>query len=57
MLIEIVCELADMELCRTNKKTLDEMCNAYGVFLEEYQDQFNQIYDRLERSILDYMNE
>lgn len=57
MLIEIVCELADMELCRTNKKTLDEMCNADGVFLEEYQDQFNQIYDRLERSILDYMNE
>ena len=57
MLIEIVCELTDTELCRTNNKTLDEMCDADGAFLEEYQDQFNQIYDRLEGSILDYMNE
>ncbi|WP_289227533.1 hypothetical protein [Parabacteroides goldsteinii] len=57
ILIEIVCELADVELCRINKKTLDEMCDADGAFLEEYQDQFNQIYDRLEGSILDYMNE
>lgn len=57
MLIEIVCELTDTELCRTNKKTLDEMCDADGAFLEEYQDLFNQIYDRLEGSILDYMNE
>ena len=33
---------------------LDEIFDA---FLEEYQDQFNRIYDRLEGSILDYMNE
>ena len=57
MLIEIVSELADMELCRINGMTLDEMCDADGAFLEEYQDQFNRIYDRLEGSILDYMNE
>lgn len=57
MLIEIVCELADAELCRTNGKPLDEMCDADGAFLEEYQDQFDRIYDRLEENILDYMNE
>lgn len=37
MLIEIVCELTDIELYRTNKKTLDEMCDADGAFLEEYR--------------------
>lgn len=57
MLIEIVSELADMELCRINKKTLDEMCDADGAFLEEYQEQFNRIYDKQEGNILDYMNE
>ena len=56
MLIGIASELADMELCRTNGKTLDEMCDLDGAFLEEYQEQFNRIYDRLERNILDYMN-
>lgn len=57
MLIEIVSELADMELCRINGMTLDEMCDADGAFLEEYQERFNRIYDKLEGNILDYMNE
>lgn len=48
MLIGIVSELADMELCRTNEKALDEMCDADGAFLEEYQEQFNRIYDKIE---------
>lgn len=55
MLGEIVCELADMELCRVNGKTLEDMCDADGAFLEEYQEQFNRMYDNIEREISDYM--
>lgn len=57
MLSEIVCELADTELCRTSGRTIEEMCDADGAFLEEYQERFNRIYDKLEGNILDYMNE
>lgn len=48
MLNEIVCELADTELCRANGKTLEDMCDTDGAFLEEYQELFNRIYDELE---------
>ena len=53
---EIVCELADTELCRANGKTLEDMCDTNGAFLEEYQELFNRIYDELEMRITDYMN-
>lgn len=56
MLNEIVCELADTELCRANGKTLEDMCDTDGAFLEEYQELFNRIYDELEMRITDYMN-
>ena len=56
MLSEIVCELADTELCRANGKTLEDMCDTDGAFLEEYQELFNRIYDELEMRITDYMN-
>ena len=56
MLIGIVCELADMELCRATGKALEDMCDADGAFLEEYQEQFNRIYDEREMRITDYMN-
>ncbi|MCS2239563.1 hypothetical protein [Phocaeicola dorei] len=55
MLSEIVCELADTELCRVNGKAIEEMCDTDGVFLEEYQEQFNRVYDNIEREISDYM--
>lgn len=55
MLSEIVCELADTELCRVNGKAIEEMCDTDGAFLEEYQEQFNQVYDNIEREISDYM--
>ena len=32
MLSEIVCELADTELCRANGKTLEDMCDTDGLF-------------------------
>ena len=56
MLIGIVCELADTELCRATGKALEDMCDTEGAFLEEYQEQFNRIYDELEMRITDYMN-
>lgn len=55
MLGEIVCELADMELCRVTGKPLEDMCDEEGAFLEEYQDRFDRIYDTIEREISDYM--
>lgn len=57
MLSEIVCELADTELCRINGKTIEEMCDTDGAFLEEYQEQFNRVYDDIEREISDCMYE
>lgn len=57
MLSEIVCELADTELCRMNGKALEDMCDTDGAFLEEYQEQFNRVYDNIERNISDYMYE
>lgn len=36
MLIGIICELANMELCRATGKALEDMCDADGAFLEEY---------------------
>lgn len=38
MLSEVVCELADTELCRVNGKAIEEMCDTDGAFLEEYQE-------------------
>ena len=46
MLSEIVCELADLELC-----------DGEGAFLEEYQDRFDRIYDTIEMEISDNMYE
>lgn len=57
MLSEIVCELADMELCRITGKPLEDMCDEEGAFLEKYQDRFDRIYDTIEREISDYMYE
>lgn len=56
MLNEIVCGLTDMRLCRLNGKTLEDMCDTEGNFMEKYQEQFNGIYDELEKGISDYMN-
>ena len=57
MLSEIVCELADLELCRVTGKPLEDMCDGEGAFLEEYQDRFDRIYDTIEMEISYYMYE
>lgn len=54
---EVVCCLADMALTARNRIPLEDMCNEEGEFLEEYQEQFNRIYDNLERAIMNYKNE
>lgn len=45
MLIEIVSELADMELCRINGMTLDEMCDADRGFSGRISGTIQRIYD------------
>lgn len=49
--IRIVSELADLALVNQHGKTLEEMCNDDGEFLEEYQEQFNRIYDKIEDAV------
>ena len=48
LLIETVCGLADIALVKENGLPLEDMCDDEGEFLEEYQEQFNTIYDRYE---------
>lgn len=49
--IGIVSELADLALVNQHGKPLEEMCNDDGEFLEEYQEQFNRIYDKIEDAV------
>lgn len=46
--IGIVSELADLALVKQHGIPLEEMCNDDGEFLDEYQEQFNRIYDKIE---------
>lgn len=49
--IEIVSELADLALVNQHGIPLEDMCNDDGEFLEEYQEQFNRIYDKIEDAV------
>lgn len=42
---EIVCGLGDFVFVCKNGIVLEEMCNGNGEFYDEYQDQFNILYD------------
>ena len=48
LLIETVCGLADIALVKRSGIALEDMCDDEGNFLEEYQKQFNTVYDRYE---------
>lgn len=52
LLIGIVSELADLVLVNRHGIPLEDMCNDDGEFLEEYQEQFNQIYDKMEDAVI-----
>ncbi|KAA6301309.1 MAG: hypothetical protein EZS26_002506 [Candidatus Ordinivivax streblomastigis] len=48
LLMEIVCELADIALVSEYGIPLDDMTDEDGSFYEEYQDRFNNLYDEIE---------
>ncbi len=48
LVIGVVSELSDIILMENNNLPMEYMCNTDGEFLEVYQDEFNQIYDRIE---------
>ncbi len=48
LVIEVVGELGDIVLMEKNNLPLEDMCNDDGDFLDAYQEEFNQIYDRIE---------
>ena len=54
LLMEIICELADIALEKEYNIPREEMCNNEGSFLEKYQDKFNDLYDDIEDRILNY---
>lgn len=45
LLNEIACGLGDLALVRKNGIALEEMCNGNGEFYDEYQEQFDILYD------------
>ncbi len=49
MLNEVACELADMALVGKHGIPIEEMCDDAGEFLDVYQDEFNDLYDDIER--------
>ncbi len=52
LVIEVISELSAILLMENNNLPMEYMCNADGEFLEVYQEEFNQIYDRIETIIL-----
>lgn len=53
LLMEIISELADLQLEQEYNKSREDMCDENGSFYEEYQDRFNDIYDDIETRLLD----
>lgn len=50
---EVACNLADMVLVRKHGIDIEDMCNENGEFLEAFQDEFNSLYDRIEKALTD----
>ncbi|GAB6122535.1 hypothetical protein [Dysgonomonas termitidis] len=51
--MEVICELADLQLEQEYSKSREDMCDENGSFYEDYQDRFNDIYDDIEARLLD----
>ena len=49
LLNEVACGLSDLALAGNNGMALEDMCNEDGEFLEEYQEQFDKLYDHYVR--------
>ena len=53
LLNEIACGLSDLALAGNNGMALEDMCNEDGEFLEEYQEQFDKLYDHYEETLME----
>lgn len=53
LLNEVACGLSDLALVRNNGMALEDMCNEDGEFLEEYQEQFDRLYDHYEETLVE----
>mgnify|MGYP000828867746 CR=1 FL=1 len=53
ILNEVACKLADLTLVKKHGIPLEDMCNENGEFLESFQDEFNSLYDRIEKALND----
>ena len=53
LLNEVACELSDLTLAGNNGMALEDMCNEDGEFLEEYQEQFDKLYDHYEETLME----
>lgn len=52
LLNEAACGLSDLALAGNNGMALEDMCNEDGEFLEEYQEQFDRLYDHYEETLV-----
>lgn len=48
---EVACKLADHTLVKKHGSALEDMCDENGEFLESFQDEFNSLYDRIEKAL------
>lgn len=53
LLNETACGLSDLALAGNNGMALEDMCNEDGEFLEEYQEQFDKLYDHYEETLME----
>lgn len=53
LLNEAACGLSDLALAGNNGMALEDMCNEDGEFLEEYQEQFDKLYDHYEETLME----
>ena len=53
LLNEVACGLSDLALAGNNGMALEDMCNEDGEFLEEYQEQFDKLYDHYEETLME----
>lgn len=53
ILNEVACKLADLTLVKKYGIAIEDICNENGEFLESFQDEFNSLYDRIEKVFTD----
>ncbi len=54
LLMEIICEMADIRMEIEYNISRDDMCTKQGTYKEKYQDRFNSLYDDIEDQLLNH---